>query len=112
MMMTIHLDGKHLYFPSYEEHVTTSGAVTPYEPQTPTRCQSTFSCFLPHLYDFARRFAGFCLLGDEDRRWVVANAGASEMEPRRWSLLGEPEPEPPPLDNGELTRWLGKVELE
>lgn len=81
---------------------------------TAAHCKSTFHCSLPHLYDFASRFAGFCLLGDEDedRRWVVANAGASEMEPRRWSLLGEPEPEPPPLDSGELTRWLGKVELE
>lgn len=69
----------------------------------------------PHLYDFASRLAGVCLLGEEEeegRRWVVENAGASEIDPRRWSLLGEPDPEPPPLDRGELTRWLGKVELE
>lgn len=56
------------------------------------------------------------MLGEEEeeegRRWVVENAGASEIDPRRWSLLGEPDPEPPPLDRGELTRWLGKVELE
>lgn len=73
-------------------------------------------CVAPHLYDFASRLAGVCLLGEEEeeegRRWVVENAGASEIDPRRWSLLGEPDPEPPPLDRGELTRWLGKVELE
>lgn len=72
-------------------------------------------CVALHLYDFASRLAGVCLLGEEEeegRRWVVENAGASEIEPRRWSLLGEPDPEPPPLDRGELTRWLGKVELE
>lgn len=43
---------------------------------------------------------------------MVEYAGVSETDPRRWSLLGEPEPEPPPPDRGELTRWVGKVELE
>lgn len=69
-----------------------------------------------NLYDLASRFAGDCLLGDEEeegRRWVVEYPGVSEADPRRWSLLGEPDPEPPPPpDRGELTRWAGKVELE
>lgn len=68
-----------------------------------------------YLYDLASRLAGDCLLGEEEeeeegRRWVVEYPGVSEADPRRWSLLGEPDPPPP--DRGELTRWAGKVELE
>lgn len=43
---------------------------------------------------------------------MVEYPDVSEADPRRWSLLGEPDPEPPPPDRGELTRWAGKVELE
>lgn len=66
-----------------------------------------------YLYDLASRLAGDCLFGEEEeeegRRWVVEYPGESEADPRRWSLLGEPDP--PPV-KGELTRWAGKVELE
>lgn len=56
------------------------------------------------------------MLGEDDeedgRRCVVECPGASEADPRRWSLLGELDPEPPLPVRGELTRWEGKVELE
>lgn len=70
-----------------------------------------------YLYDLASRLAEDCLLGEEEeeegRRWVVEYPGVSEDDPRRWSLLGEPDPwPPPPPDRGELTRWAGNVELE
>lgn len=66
-----------------------------------------------YLYDLANRLAGDCLGEEEEeegRRWVVAYPCASEADPRRWSLLGEPDPEPPPPDRGEP--WAGKVALE
>lgn len=69
-----------------------------------------------YLYDLASRLAGDCLGEDEEEegsRWVVEYPGVSEADPRRWSLLGELDPEPPPPpERGELTRWAGKVELE
>lgn len=69
-----------------------------------------------YLYDLASRLAGDCLLGEEEeegKRWVVEYPGVSEADPRRCSLLGELDPEPPPPpDKGELTRCAGKVELE
>lgn len=74
----------------------------------------TYLQYYLYLYDLASRLAEVCLLGEEEegRRWVVEYPGVSEDVPKRWSLLGDPDPDPPPADSGELTRCDGKVELE